>query len=127
MNTELTLQIPDHVYQRVEQIAQSQQRPVVDVLQDAISQLFTPVAVHPQRIQMEQEQAAFANRLLDWLHHYEGQYVAVHQGEVIDHDADKVILAIRINAAFADKIVLIKKVTAEPDKVLYNRSPRLLR
>ena len=114
MNTELTLQVPDHIYEQAEQIAQSQQRPVVDVFQDALNQLFPPVAVHPQRAQMEQEQVAFANMLPELLAQYEGHYVAVHQGKVIDHDADKVALAIRIDATYPGQIVLIKKVTNKP-------------
>jgi hypothetical protein len=127
MSTKLTLKIPNHIYQQAEQIAQSQQRPVIDIFQEAITELFPPVAIHPQRAQMEEEQAAFANMLPDLLRQYKEQYVAVYQGKVIDHDQDQMALAVRIQTDHPDKIILIKKVTAEPDKVLYSRSPRLLR
>lgn len=30
------------------------------------------------------------------LQHYEEQYVAIYQGQVIDHDQDKVTLALRV-------------------------------
>jgi hypothetical protein len=127
MSTEVTLKIPDHVYQQAEQIAQSEQRPVADVFQEAINQLFTPVAVHPQRAQMEKEQLAFAHMLPDLLRQYKGVYVAVYQGEVVDHDPDQVALAVRMQKVYPDQVVLIKRVTAVPDKILHNRSPRLLR
>jgi hypothetical protein len=50
--------------------------------------------VSPDRQAMLQEQAAFQAMLPDPLTKYKDQYVAVHQGQVIDHDGEQVDLLI---------------------------------
>ena len=48
---------------------------------------------------------------------YEGQYVAVYQGEVVDHDEDTGVLFKRVYERYGDLPVLIVRVTREPDQV----------
>ncbi|MEW5989514.1 MAG: DUF5678 domain-containing protein [Chloroflexota bacterium] len=56
---------------------------------------------------------------------YRGQYVAVHQGQVIDHDPDRSALHGRIRAEFGHIAVLITPADGRPDIMV--RSPRLER
>jgi hypothetical protein len=53
--------------------------------------------VNPARPAMEREQAAFQAMLPQLLVQYEGQYVALHQGQVVDHDTDRAALVIRLD------------------------------
>ena len=86
-----------------------------------------PLHTSPNRAAMLQEQAAYQAMLPELLAAYENQYVAVYQGDVIDHDADKIALSIRLDESHPDAVVLVRQVTAEPDHVLHMPSPRLVR
>jgi hypothetical protein len=55
---------------------------------------------------------------------YPNQYVAMHQGEVIDHDPDLRILHLRIFARMGHTPVLLKQVLQAPKQELTFRSPR---
>jgi len=56
---------------------------------------------------------------------YAGQYIAMLNGELLDHDAEIGPLYQRMRERFGDEPVLITPVTAEPLPVLNMRSPRL--
>lgn len=58
---------------------------------------------------------------------YLGQYVAIHNGKVVDHDKDFHSLHSRIRQRFGRQPVLLRRVEAEPERVLAFRSPRLER
>jgi hypothetical protein len=127
MSTQVTLTIPDYVYQQAKQAAQAERRPLADILNEALVQAFPTVHVSPGRAQMEKEQLAFHRLHPELMALYEGQYVAIYQGQVIDHDNDKLALVARIDEKYPSQVVLVKLVTSEPDKIIYARSPRLLK
>lgn len=56
---------------------------------------------------------------------YAGQYIAMLNGELLDHDAEIGPLYHRIRARYGDAPVLITPVTDEPLPVLNMRSTRL--
>lgn len=56
-----------------------------------------------------------------------GPYVAIHEGQVIDHDADLHALHSRVYARMGSIPVLLQKVTATPEPDILIRSPRLER
>jgi hypothetical protein len=56
-----------------------------------------------------------------------GQYVAVHNGQLIDYDEDFQALHNRIRQQYGRRPVLLRQVTREPVRVLLMRSPRLER
>lgn len=55
---------------------------------------------------------------------YLGQYVAIHNGKVVDHDDDFQSLHSRIRQRFGGQPVLLRCVEAEPERVLVICSPR---
>lgn len=128
MGTQVTLTLPDSLYKQVEIAAQRASRPIADVLVDVVIDAFTTtVYEHPQRGQMEQEQAAYARRRKELLLKYEGQYIAMHGGVVVDHDRDVSTLTQRIDDRYSlDEVVHIRLVTREPDRVLRSRSLRFV-
>ena len=73
------------------------------------------------------EQAHYRTQHPKLLQSYAGQYIAMHQGQVIDCDTDQMALYLRIHQKYPMGGVLIRKVTAEPEKVLMVRSPRMER
>jgi len=86
-----------------------------------------PLHTNPNRAAMLQEQAAYQAMLPKLLAAYENQYIAVYQGDVIDHDADKIALSMRLDETHPNVVVLVRQVTVEPDRVLKMPSPRLVR
>ena len=60
----------------------------------------------------------------DLLQRYEGQHVAVYQGNVVDHDPDLLALYLRIDQKYPDDVVLIRQVRPEVERIIHIRSPR---
>lgn len=123
----VTLHIPDHVAAQAQKLAEQQQRPLTEVLTDILLQAFPAVYVHPQRERMLRETAAFEAQLPQLRFKYQREYVAMHQGQVVDHDADQMTLVKRIDNIYGTAVVLIKQVTNQPKRVLRARSPRFTR
>ncbi len=127
MDIRITVVIPQHVYQQARRVAAREHSTVDDILKEALIEAFPAVHVHPQRAQMEAEQASFEAQKQQLLGEYEGRYIAMLNGDVIDTDADKVKLAARIDEKYPDAVVLIRLVSREPEWELVMRSPRLIR
>ncbi len=125
MSKELTLTISDDVYQLAWQIAQSTKRDIDEVVAEALRHSFTPFPAHQQRAVMLREIDAFKKMHPQLVNHYFGEYVAIFQGHVVDHDRDPVVLLERVRLNYPDKIVLRRKVERDPEPVLHFRSPRL--
>lgn len=58
-----------------------------------------------------------------WSQHPE-EHVAIHKGQLVDHDVDGVALSRRIYVQYPHEFVLIRKVEPQPEKTLRFRSPR---
>lgn len=55
---------------------------------------------------------------------YEGQYVAVFQGQVVDNDSDRLKLYFRLQAQYGRQTILITEGGDQPLPVYRVRSPR---
>jgi hypothetical protein len=75
---------------------------------------------------MDQETLAYRQMHLQLWAHYAGQYVAIYQGELVDHDADELALLHRVEANYGDEVVLLKQVRPLPEPELRFRSPHLI-
>lgn len=126
MSHEVTVTITDDVYTQASLLAQQSQRSLEMVLSESLTRTFQPFAVHPQRELMQREVAAYERQHESLIEDYLGAYVAMHQGQVVDHDVDEIKLAKRIRKQFGGSIVLIRKVERELPPVLRLRSPRFV-
>ena len=125
MNTQITLTIPNTVYQQAKTIAESTNRQVDEVLVETLNAAFPPLYQHPNRATMEQEVAAFEVMHPQLWRQYPHQYVAIRQGAVIDYDDDELALVNRIDEVYPETVVLIRQVQPQLQPVLNMRSPRL--
>jgi hypothetical protein len=66
--------------------------------------------VSPDRSAMQREETAFQAMAPQLLAQYENEYVAVYQGEVIDHDPDQGDLVRRLDQTHSDTVVLVEKI-----------------
>ena len=76
---------------------------------------------------MEREIAAYEAQHQALLDKHLGQYVAIHQGDVIDYDDDRSRLRARISTNYPDVIVLVRKVESALPGPIRIRSPKVSR
>ena len=127
MSNYVTISIPEPLYRRARELARLNQQPVEAVITEALEEAFSAFDVNPERDQMEEEQAAYARLRESLLMTHEGQYVAIHGGELVDADVDQTALLRRIDARFPNDVVHLRRVTRELDRELRVYSPRLVR
>ena len=74
---------------------------------------------------LQSEMDAFQAQLPGLLTTYPDQYVAIHDGQVIDHDTDLRALHGRVYAKLGSVPVLLQQVRATPAPDILVRGPRL--
>jgi ferric iron reductase protein FhuF len=74
---------------------------------------------------LQAELDAFQAQLPDLVMQFPDEYVAIHEGRVIDHDTDLRSLHSRVYAQMGSVPVLLQKVTETPAPEILVRSPRL--
>ena len=116
MSKKVTLAIPDEMYQRVQRIAKLRKQEVADVLLESVVLVEAERATEEEDVTVAREEAAF-KRLHPMLReNYLGQYVAVYQGELIDHDADQVALYLRVKKEHPGEFIWIAPVGEGPEE-----------
>lgn len=73
----------------------------------------------------EAEKRAFEAMREQLLSQYEGLYVAIHKGQVVDYDADKLRLGLRVYQQFGYQPIYVQLVTRENLPVKRIASPKL--
>ncbi len=124
MGIQVTLNVPEAIYHEVEQIAQATKRGVDDILTEVVIRSFPPFYLDPDQDKMQGEVDAFEEMHAALWEKYPNQYVAVYQGQVIDHDEDERALIKRIRAIYPDEIIMVDKVLAQLQREIIFRSPR---
>ena len=128
MGTQVTLTIPERLYERARQLAAQRHMNVEEVLtkvldatEDALEMLV------PERDEaVEREMAAYiALHPLLW-EKYPCQHVAIYDGELVDRDEDYGALYERIEERYPDEFVWLTTVKEEPIETLVMRSPRFM-
>ncbi len=132
----MRVMLPDQTAEKLQRVAERQgvdatqllvqlvENYLTDDLSLAEAALETLWSEQQQKINQEQQQYEAQHPAL--LKSYSGEYIAMHQGAVVDHDGDRVVLRRRVRARFGDTPVLITPVLAEMRQIITVRSPRLL-
>ena len=127
MAEQINISIPQTLYRRVRELARVQKRPLPEVLETAIT--LAEAAQDPNddaEAAMTREEAAYRAMHTDLTARYAGEYVAIYQGQLIDHDRDELALLRRLDAQYPNEVVLMKQVRPLPEPELRFRSPRLV-
>jgi hypothetical protein len=144
MSKQLTIEIPENIYQQVEKTARATNRRVAEVITDTLAESFlyqnppldreieSDEQPYPPRVHieaMDKEIEAYKKMHSQLWKEYPHQFVAIHQGKLIDHDKEFAALVERVQDKYPypEHIVLMREVQSDPDPVLYFRSPRLVR
>lgn len=123
----IALTLPVAVLRQATQLAKQTNREVEQVLRSVVTHAFPALYTHPQRFAMQQEEASFNRIQSRLIEEYPDEFVAMLDGQVVDHDTEPERLLERINNLYPTEVVLIRQVTDDLDKVSRVRSPRLLR
>jgi hypothetical protein len=81
----------------------------------------------PPRTKWEREYQAFQRLLPQLLATHRGQYVAVHNEQVVDSGDDKLALALRVLAKVGNVAIHVGRVTEEPEPLARSGVRRELR
>lgn len=84
-----------------------------------------PFPVDANRSTMEQNVEAYKAMHGELVERYLGQYVAICDGQLIDHDLDPVALLQRMREQYPDQVILRRKVERMPERELRIRHPRI--
>jgi hypothetical protein len=86
-----------------------------------------PVLPAPPEDKFQKEQQAFHRLLPELLRTHRDQYVAIHEGQVVDSGPDQIEVAKRAYARFGYVPILVTLVTDRPRPVIRIPSPRVIR
>lgn len=107
----LTVTLEPETARRIEQLAQVLATPTDALIDQAVRDYLE----RQEDEKLESEQQAFEQQRADLMKHYRGEYVAVHNGEVVDHDPDLGVLHQRVWMRLGETPVLLKPVTEAPE------------
>ena len=94
-------------------------RSVNELVKEAVEQFVR----ERQRAKLRQEIAAYEAMHPTLKQEYLGQWVAVHDQELVDHDRDDVRLRQRVRARYGNSTVLIRQVGEQPVEEVWIRTP----
>lgn len=120
-DAEVTLK-PD-VVEQVRRLAEGAQSEAEAIVDEALRLYLAPA----RQQKLEAETRAFEQQRATLATQYPREYVAIHSGQVIDHDPDLRALHLRVFAKLAHIPVLLKLVTENADRDLVIRSRRFER
>ena len=107
------LAINDETFARLQRLAEAQHIPA-DTLADRAIQKFLNAQA---RRQMQSETEAFRALHPTLLATYPNQYVAVHGGQLVDHDPDQLAVFTRVEKQWPSQVVLIAQVVSAVEEV----------
>jgi hypothetical protein len=119
MGRQITLTVPDTIYQQAKEMAQINNRQIEDILTEQLLLTLPPIHVSEDRPAMLREEAAFDAMKPDLLAKYLNEYVAVYQGQVVDHDNDELVLLERLDQQYPTQVVLLRQVLPHPNHCIF--------
>jgi glutamyl-tRNA reductase len=113
-----TIVVQPELYKRVEEAAQAQHSNPEAILTEAIQHYFWEL----DRRKISEETRRYRQQHNELKAQYLGQYIAMHDGQVIDHDGDFTVLRQRVRQQFGRMPVMITLVEAVPAPPLTRKS-----
>lgn len=117
----LRIELDERTTDELEQLAQGREMAVADLAKEAIRVYLREEA----RRVMDAEIDAFTLLHPHLLATIPGQFAAIYQGKLVDHDADQIALIRRIEHEYPGRTVLIRPVKPDTETTIHVRSPRI--
>ncbi|MCL4266375.1 MAG: hypothetical protein KJ069_24435 [Anaerolineae bacterium] len=116
------IQLDSDLVASLEEVTQRQGENVEEVLTELVQQYLRQARRDKIRREMAWYQQSHAALKTSYL----GEHVAIHEGQVVDHDKDVAALAQRIRQRYGRMPILITQITADPVPEFTIRRPRLV-
>jgi len=131
MTQNIVVSLSDQSYRRLKRWAEKRDQDMGDAIAEFLAQNLPdadelnvpPTEADPD---VAREKAAYLRLYPQLKTQYAGQYVAIHDGQLVDHDTDYGALFERIDDRFPDRFVWLTRVEDEPIGTLAFRSPRFV-
>ena len=120
----VNLKIPDHIFERAKRVAQNQNVDVADIVTQILDKGLPAVDSAVPSPNKKQEIEAFHRLHPTLLEKYPGEYAAIHNQQLVDHDANRAALLKRITHNFPNVFVLVRPIQENPEIILHHRSTR---
>lgn len=124
MSSNVTLTLSEELYQRAEHFARQRRQSITIALADYLEAHLPPsqetlrtLPLSPDPL-VAREQRVYRHLHPQLWQRYRNQYVALYEGELVDHDSDKVALFARIDTRYPNQFVLMRRVTEQPEREL---------
>lgn len=121
------LEVSDSVYEQAEALAQATQRPIEVILSEQLEESLTPFFQSDDHLVLAAQDEAYHRLHSTLVETYLGDFVAIHQGIVVDHDPNETALIERMEENYPNATVLIRKVTGHLPRIINMPSFRLIR
>jgi hypothetical protein len=109
--------IEAQLYSRIEQAADEQKIGIERILTDALRRYLWEL----DRRKISAESQVYRRRHAELKAQYQGRYIAMHGGQVVDHDSDVTALRERVRQRFGRRPVMITLVEAVAEPPLIRR------
>jgi hypothetical protein len=126
MGRQITVTISEQIYKQAQHLAKQQHRSVADIVSESIVLTPSPEVSSSKVVDLsepdetvEQEMLAYLDMHPTLWEQYPGQYVAIYQRQLIDHDDHLEALYERIDSRYPDEFVWITRVEFEPIKTVH--------
>jgi hypothetical protein len=134
MSAQVTLTLPDKVYERVRDFAQTRKQEIAaaitNLLEDSLplseSQKPTNADQSKEFEALDREEEAYIKLHAQLKKSHFGRYVAIYQGKLIDDAADFGTLVERVRNQLPHEVVWMSQVENEPIPTIVLRSPRFI-
>lgn len=107
--------------ERIQHAADETNRDAIQVVEEAVEAYLDQL----QQEKIHKEKEAFWAMQPNLLSEYAGEYITIHQGQVVDHDSDVVRLERRVAEQYGETAILIAPVTRASRRDLSTVSFRL--
>ncbi len=114
-----TITVETQVFEDLRREAEMQARDVSEVANETLSNYLK--ARRQEHIQ--DEVGAYLGLHAELKAKYLGEWVAIYEHQLVDHDPETINLYRRVRAKYGNAPVLIRQVEPEPDPILYVRTP----
>ena len=112
-----TLAVEPELYKRVQRAALERKSSIDELLADAVRMYLWEL----DRRKISEESKVYRQRHAELKSKYLGQYIAMRDGQVVDHDADFLALRQRVRQRFEQLPVMITLVEDTPEPLLVRR------
>jgi len=117
--TEHRVLIPDQMFTELTPIAEQENKEISELVNEALRQYLWEA----KERKIDREMEAYRTMHIELKQRFLGKYVAIHNGELVDHDADRHVLSRRVRQEYRSVAVLITPVEEKPEREFLMQSP----